>query len=111
MTNSADRRSFCRGLIAAAVLAAGGFALPAPGQTVRPAVQPASEAPMAFEVVSIREDASPKPGEDIAVTRDGWHMAHGSLMAPLLTAYVPTTPDAMMYTTATLARMSRCIRW
>src|SRR6185437_4844211 len=57
----------------------------------------------AFEVVSIRRDSSPAHGEEIAVTRDGWHMEHGSLMAPLLTAYVPTTPDAMMYTTATLA--------
>ena len=29
-------------------------------------------------------------------------MAHGSLMAALLTAYVPTTSDAMMYTVSTL---------
>lgn len=63
----------------------------------------ANAKPLAFEVISIRKNLSPKPGEEIAVTRDGWHMEHGSLMAPLLTAYVPTTPDAMMYTTATLA--------
>ncbi|HWG18489.1 MAG TPA: TIGR03435 family protein [Acidobacteriaceae bacterium] len=57
----------------------------------------------AFEVVSIRRDSSPAHGDDIKVTADGWHAAHESLFAALLTAYVPTTPDAMMYTTATLA--------
>lgn len=72
-------------------------------QAGAPASQAAAGKPLAFEVISIRKDASAPTGRDeIAVRPDGWHMAHGSLMAPLLTAYVPTTPDAMMYTTATL---------
>src|SRR6185437_6995129 len=63
-----------------------------------------NDRPLAFEVISIRRDTSAPTGRDeIAVTRDGWHAAHESLFAALLTAYVPTTPDAMMYTTATLA--------
>lgn len=70
----------------------------APAQTAA-----ANEKPLAFEVVSIRRDMSAPTGRDeIAATRDGWHMKQGSLFAALLTAYVPTTPDAMMYTTATL---------
>ena len=52
-----------------------------------------NEKPLAFEIVSIREDSSPKPGEEIAVTQDGWHMAHGSLMAPLLTARPLRSPE------------------
>lgn len=63
----------------------------------------ASQKPLAFDVVSIRPDRSSTPGHDqIAITPNGWRMAHGSLMAALLTAYVPTTSDAMMYTVSTL---------
>jgi uncharacterized protein (TIGR03435 family) len=66
------------------------------------AAVPAQE-PLAFEVVSIRPDSSSSLGhEEIAVTPTGWHMEHAPLIAALLTAYVPTTPDAMMYTVSTL---------
>jgi uncharacterized protein (TIGR03435 family) len=62
-----------------------------------------NDKPLAFEVVSIRPDPSSTFVHDqIAVTPDGWRMAHGSLMAALLTAYVPTTSDAMMYSLSTL---------
>jgi uncharacterized protein (TIGR03435 family) len=62
-----------------------------------------NDKPIAFEVVSIRPDPSSTFVHDqIAVTPDGWRMAHGSLMAALLTAYVPTTSDAMMYSLSTL---------
>jgi uncharacterized protein (TIGR03435 family) len=58
---------------------------------------------LAFEVVSIRPDRTSSPGHDqIGVTPNGWHMAHSPLIAALLTAYVPTTSDAMMYTVSTL---------
>jgi uncharacterized protein (TIGR03435 family) len=67
-----------------------------PAQT--PPTQPAT-----FDAVSIRPDPSSGPARSqIAVTPDGWHMAHSQLMAALLTAYVPTTSDAMMYTVSTL---------
>jgi uncharacterized protein (TIGR03435 family) len=63
----------------------------------------ANDKPLAFEVVSIRPDPSGILGHDqTAATPDGWHMAHGPLMAVLTNAYVPTTPDAMMYTVSTL---------
>jgi uncharacterized protein (TIGR03435 family) len=59
--------------------------------------------PIAFEVVSIRPDPSATFVHDqIAITPDGWRMVHGPLIAALLTAYVPTTSDAMMYTVSTL---------
>lgn len=58
---------------------------------------------IAFEVVSIRPDPSSSfVHNQIAVTQDGWRMTHGSLVAALLTAYVPTTSDAMMYSLSTL---------
>jgi bla regulator protein BlaR1 len=66
---------------------------------------PASEdKALAFDVVSIRPAPSSSPGhEQMGVTPDGWHMTHGTLLAALLTAYIPTTSDAMMYTVSTLA--------
>jgi bla regulator protein blaR1 len=89
-----SRSMFLTAAIAAGILAPAGLAQMADVQ----------QKPLTFEVVSIRKSPSGPTGHDeIAATQDGWHMAHGSLMAPLLTAYVPTTPDAMMYTTATLA--------
>jgi uncharacterized protein (TIGR03435 family) len=103
-TASDDRRSFRFTVLLAAALAAGIVAPTALAQAAAPTAQAPTDKPASFEVVSIRKDTSITVGRDeIAVTRDGWHMAHGSLMAALLTAYIPTTPDAMMYTTATLA--------
>ena len=59
--------------------------------------------PLAFEVVSIRADSPAARGHSqTSVTADGWHMGHGALIEPLLTAYVPTTSDAMMYTASTI---------
>jgi uncharacterized protein (TIGR03435 family) len=102
MTVSANRR-VRRQILFLAVLTAGMLAPAAVAEAQAPAAKDSIEKPLAFEVVSIRKDLSITVGRDeIAVTQDGWHMAHGSLMAALLTAYVPTTPDAMMYTTATL---------
>jgi uncharacterized protein (TIGR03435 family) len=93
-----------RQLFLVAVLTAGILVPAAAAHAQAPAAQASVEKPLGFEVVSIRKDTSITVGRDeIAVTRDGWHTAHGSLMTALLTAYVPTTPDAMMYTTATLA--------
>jgi uncharacterized protein (TIGR03435 family) len=72
--------------------------------TVAQGASASSEKPLAFEVVSIRPDPSTVPGHDeIEVTPNGWHVARSTLMAALLTAYVPTTSDAMMYTVSTLA--------
>jgi uncharacterized protein (TIGR03435 family) len=63
-----------------------------------------NDKPIAFEVVSIRPDpTSTFVHNQIAVAPDGWRMAHGTLVAALLTAYVPTTSDAMMYSLGTLA--------
>ncbi len=70
-----------------------------------------NDKPLAFEVVSIRPDPSSTLGHDqIAVTPDGWRMAHVPLMAALTTAYVPTTSDAMMYTVSTLAGIPDWVR-
>jgi hypothetical protein len=71
-----------------AVLIAGVLPPAAPAQAAAP-----SEKPLAFEVVSIRPDASSSLGHgQMAVTPDGWHMAHNTLMAALLTAYIPPRP-------------------
>jgi uncharacterized protein (TIGR03435 family) len=76
-----------------------------------PANQPSAERPLAFDVVSIRPDrSSTLEHEQITVTPDGWHIEHGSLMAALLTAYVPTTSDSMMYTVSTLAGIPDWVR-
>jgi uncharacterized protein (TIGR03435 family) len=85
------------GILAPAALAQAGPTAQAPAAT---------DKPLAFEVVSIRRDASSTleaRGEKAGVTPDGWHAERISLLAALLTAYVPTTPDAMMYTTSTIA--------
>jgi uncharacterized protein (TIGR03435 family) len=89
-----------RSIRIAALFAA--ISLPAAhAQSAPPAGEPAL--PLTFEVVSIRPDPSSTPGHDqITITPDGWHMAHGNLQAALLTAYVPTTSDSMMYTVSTL---------
>jgi uncharacterized protein (TIGR03435 family) len=91
--------------VAAAIFASAGILAPtALAQAAAPAIQAPIEKPLAFEVVSIRPDPSSTLGHgQIAVTPDGWHMAHDTLMTALLTAYVPTTSDAMMYTVSTLA--------
>lgn len=100
MKFSADRRWLRCSLLLAAALAGGALGSAAVAQ----GASASAEKPLAFEVVSIRPDPSSVPGhEQIEVTPDGWHMAHGTLMAALLTAYVPTTSDAMMYTVSTLA--------
>ncbi len=76
---------------------------PAPLAQVASPVEAPTEKPLGFEVVSVRPDPSSALGHDqIAVTPDGWHMLHAPLVAALLTAYVPTTSDAMMYTVSTL---------
>ena len=99
MSAVADRRLLRRTLLMAVVLiAAGVFARTGVGQPTASAGKP-----LAFEVVSIRQDPSSAAGhEEIVVTPNGWHMAHSPLIAALLTAYVPTS-DAMMYTVSTLA--------
>jgi bla regulator protein BlaR1 len=66
------------------------------------AAQARTSKPLAFEVVSIRSAPfSTRGPEDIAVTPNGWHMAHSPLITALLSAYTPTR-DAMMYTVSTL---------
>ena len=100
--SSADRRSLRLSLLflLAVALAAG---RPGPA-AVAQAASASTDKPLAFEVVSIRPDPSSVPGhEQMEVTPDGWHVAHTTLMAALLTAYVPTTSDAMMYTVSTLS--------
>ena len=65
-----------------------------------------NDKPLAFEVVSIRRDGASTlvaRRQGGGVTPNGWHAESISLLAALLTAYVPTTPDAMMYTTSTIA--------
>ena len=102
MNSSADRGSLRRSLLLllAAALTAGS---PGPTSFAQAASAP-TEKPLAFEVVSVRPDSSSVAGhEEMEVTPDGWHMAHTTLMAALLTAYVPTTSDAMIYTVGTLA--------
>lgn len=111
MTPSADRRLLrCTLLLAAALI--GGILTPAAlAQAAAPPIQAPTEKPLAFEVVSIRRDPSAILGHDqIAVTPDGWRMMHVPLMAALTTAYVPTTPDAMMYTVSTLAGVPDWVR-
>lgn len=93
-----------RRIVLAAFLA-GGIAL---GQST-PA--PVLAKPLAFDVVSIRPDPSATLGQgQIAVTPDGWRMVHGTFVAALLTAYVPTTSDAMMYTVSTLVGVPEWMR-
>jgi uncharacterized protein (TIGR03435 family) len=80
-------------------------------QAAAPASQPSAVKPLAFEVVSIRPDpSSTLEHERTTITPDGWHLEHGSLMAALLTAYVPTTSDAMMYTVSTLGGIPDWVR-
>ena len=65
-----------------------------------------NDKPLAFEVVSIRRDTAStleQRRQGVGVTQDGWHAESVSLLGALLTAYVPTTPDAMMYTMSTIA--------
>ncbi|HWB33671.1 MAG TPA: TIGR03435 family protein [Acidobacteriaceae bacterium] len=100
-------------LLRAAVLAGIASAAGAFGQAAvsTSQVSRSDEKPMAFEVVSIRREASATLGHDeTRVTPDGWHMERGSLQQVLLTAYVPTTPDAMMYTVSTLAGIPDWVR-
>ena len=97
---SEGRRWLRCSLLLAAALTGGTVGLAAVAQ----GTSASTEKPVAFEVVSIRPDAASLPGhEQMEVTPDGWHMAHTTLMAALLTAYVPTTNDAMIYTVGTLA--------
>ena len=100
---SANSKSFRYTLLLTAALTAQTLAPAAFAQVPPPATQAPTEKPLAFEVVSIRPDTSSNLGhEHISVTADGWHVSHIPLIAALLTAYVPTTPDAMMYTVSTL---------
>ena len=86
---------------------AGGLASKACAQVAPAATQASDQRPLAFEVVSIRRDAGStlvaRKQEALGVTPDGWHAESVSLLAALLTAYAPTTPDAMMYTMSTIA--------
>ena len=101
MKLSVDRRVLRCSLLLMAALAAGMDGTALLGQA---AVSGVAEKPLVFEVVSIRPDPSAIPGHGrIEVTPNGWHMAGEPLIAALLTAYVPTTSDAMMYTVSTLA--------
>lgn len=89
-----------RGIFLAAVLAAAMLARASLAQT--PAPDQPTPKPLAFEVVSIRPDPTGDAAHgQVRVTPDGWHMAHSTFLAALLTAYVPTA-DAMMFTTGTL---------
>jgi uncharacterized protein (TIGR03435 family) len=98
--SSTDRRLLRCALLLAAALTAGILG----AASIAQAAPASTEKPLAFEVVSIRPDPSSVPGhEEMEVTPDGWHMAHSTLMAALLTAYVPTTSDSMIYTVSTLA--------
>ena len=100
MNSYAYRRGLRCSLLLAAALAGGALGPVAVAQ----GASASTEKPLAFEVVSIRPDPSAILGRGrIEVTPDGWHMAGETLMAALLTAYVPTTSDAMMYTVSTLA--------
>lgn len=99
MKSSADRRLFRWSLLLVAALTAG-----VPGVASFAQAPVVAEKPLAFEVVSIRQDSSSVRGqEQVEVRPDGWHVAHTSLMAALLTAYVPTTKDSMIYTVSTLS--------
>lgn len=85
--------------------------MPALAQATPPAIQASADKPIAFEVVSIRPDPSSSlRDQQITITPDGWHMEHGSFMTPMLTAYVPTTSDAMMYTMSTLVGFPDWVR-
>ena len=101
MNASTDRKSLSCKLLSAAALISGMLAPAALAQAV--AIQAPTEKPLGFEVVSIRPTPPSTPGHDhIAVTPDGWRMTHSPFLAALLTAYVPTTSDAMMYSVTTL---------
>lgn len=96
----ADRRLLRGSLLLVVALTAGILARTSFAQAAAAAT---AEKPLAFEVVSIRPDPSAILGHGrIEVTPNGWHMAGEPLIAALLTAYVPTTSDAMMYTVSTL---------
>src|SRR6185312_13161323 len=104
MTDFAIRKSPLCHVPLVAALVAGILAPAAFTQSATPASTPAVAKSLAFEVVSIRPDKSGTVGhEQIDVTPDGWHMQHGALIIALLTAYVPQTGDAMMYTVSTLS--------
>jgi len=93
------------GLVLAAAVMAGGLAPKVCAQVASSATQAPDQRPLAFEVVSIRRDATSTleaRRQGGGATPDGWHAESISLLAALLTAYVPTTPDAMMYTMSTL---------
>lgn len=97
MDSYARHRSLPCTLLLAVALTTGIRAPASFAQALAPA-----EKPLAFEVVSIRPDPSSVPGEEqVEVRPDGWHVAHTTLMAALLTAYVPTTRDSMIYTVST----------
>lgn len=71
----------------------------------------ANDKPVAFEVVSIRRAPASAIGDgQITITPDGWRMERNPLLAALLTAYVPTTRDAMMYTVSTLVGIPDWVR-
>lgn len=55
----------------------------------------AASAQKSFEVVSIRENASPGGPQSIGATPDGYHMVNMSLGLPILTAYVQSGSGAM----------------
>jgi len=60
---------------------------------------PADAKPMAFDVVSVRENKNPPNGMPaFGPTPDGYHATGMPMILPLLTAYVPQTGGATFYT-------------
>jgi bla regulator protein BlaR1 len=60
-----------------------------------------SPKPLAFDVVSMRENKTPpgpRPMLDIGPTADGYHAINVPLLFPMLTAYVPTAPAGATFT-------------
>jgi bla regulator protein blaR1 len=68
-----------------------GQASPVPGASV-----PAK--PLAFDVVSIRQNVSGGIHDDFGATPDGFHMANKPLILAIITAYVPQSSDAALFT-------------
>ncbi len=68
---------------------------------IAPQAAPVAAAkPLAFDVVSIRQNTSgPSPGlPQFGPTQDGYRMINMSLIVPILTAYVPQTPGISAFT-------------
>lgn len=63
-----------------------------------PVVEAASGRTFAFEVISIRQDFSRGVHDDFGPTPDGYHMTNKPLLLAIITAYVPQSSDAALFT-------------